>query len=73
MSFGPGRYEKETAELRAKIGAAGVILIVCRGHSGDGFEIQMPDTIIALIPTVLREIADKMEADLKRIQEAPKG
>jgi len=61
---GGGRYEHEVSELRKKIQAHGVIVAVFHGDRGDGFEVQIPPQVAHLVPKVLREIADKMEADV---------
>ena len=70
---GGGRYEEETRRLRMEIEALGVIVIVAHGKKGDAFEIQMPPEIISLIPSVLREMADKIEADLVKLTTGNKG
>lgn len=61
--FGPGKYDKECRAVRTVTLADGVILIVFRGHSGDGFSAQLPADELARIPTLLRTVADQIEAD----------
>lgn len=60
---GGGRYDAECTELRARLGASGIILIVRDGIRGEGFEVQMhdPRDMLAL-PSVLRQLADQIEA-----------
>lgn len=64
---GGGKYEREVKELRKKIHAAGVIVAVCRGDRGHGFEIQMPAELVHLVPKVLREMANTVEADMENL------
>ncbi len=71
MAAGGGRYD---AELTAAVAAAkakdptvvGGILII-KGRPGtEGFSCQLPLSDLLAIPSVLRQVADVIEADLER-------
>jgi len=72
MSAGGGRYEAEVTKFRKSIGARGVVVAVYAGTKGDAFEVQMDPEVAQFIPKVLREIADKMEADLAGLMQKSK-
>lgn len=61
MALGPGKYDDLVTELRLKICAAGVIVVIIGGDKGDGFSAQLPPEMTLLIPTVLREVARQIE------------
>jgi hypothetical protein len=61
---GPGRYDAECTELRERLKATGIVLIIRDGVKGEGFEVQLDARDLVMFPTVLREIADQIEAQL---------
>lgn len=61
---GPGKYDPECTELRERLMAAGVVLIVHGGMRGDGFEVQMDGLALLSLPAVLRDMATQIEAQL---------
>lgn len=61
---GPGKYDPECTELRERLKARGVVLIVEGGVKGDGFEVQLGAHALAVFPSVLRDMADQIEAQL---------
>lgn len=61
---GPGPYDAECSELRERLKAAGVVLIVRDGIKGEGFEVQLNAHDLVMLPSVLRQIADQVEAQL---------
>lgn len=63
MPLGPGKYDAEVTELRERLKAAGVVLIVIRGERGDGFSAQLP-----MAQTLL--IADMLETVARQIRES---
>jgi hypothetical protein len=63
MAIGPGRYDKECTLIRKKTGAEGIILLVFSGEKGSGFSCQAPLDVTRRLPSILRELAEKIEAD----------
>jgi hypothetical protein len=70
---GGGRYEREAGELQRLLNAKGVILIVLRGCKGDGFEVRIPPDVAGFVPKVLREMADKIDADIIQLTTGKRG
>lgn len=60
----PGKYEMEARELRVRLAAWGVALLVLQGSKGDGFSIQVEASLMPLVPKMLRDVAAQMEIDL---------
>lgn len=71
MPAGGGRYD---AELTAAVAAAqlkdptvvGGVLIIKGKPGTEGFSCQLPLSALVDLPDVLRQVADVIEADLKR-------
>ena len=63
MALGPGKYDEEATLLRKKTGAEGIILIVFNGDKGNGFSCQASLGVTLRLPSILRELAEKIEAD----------
>lgn len=61
MPIGAGRYDAECTEMRERLGAVGVILIVVGGNRGNGFAAQLPAEIVLATPAILRRIAKEIE------------
>lgn len=59
--LGGGSYEAEAVELKERIKAEGVVLLVKGGDRGDAFEIALDAEGIRVLPRVLRELADTIE------------
>ena len=57
----PSKYDPVCTMARDQCKADGVILIVLNGEHGNGFACQLPENVIASIPSVLRECADQIE------------
>jgi hypothetical protein len=55
--------------VREKAKALGAIVMVFRGDLGTGFSCQAPIEIQALLPKVLRDMADEIETTLPKIPE----
>ncbi len=68
MAFGPGRYDKETTQVREQTKAQGVVVIVFGGEYGDGFSAQLPLALTLTLPRVLRQVADDIEHTHRRGQ-----
>lgn len=63
MAYGPGVYDNETTELRQKMEATAVILVVIDGVRGSGFSMQGPPRFTLALPQILRNMADQIERD----------
>jgi hypothetical protein len=61
MALGPGIYDEECTLVREKTGAEGVILLVFKGAKGSGFSCQAPLDVTLRLPSILREVAEKIE------------
>lgn len=60
--IGPGKYDDAATAAREKSGGA-VILMVLEGNHGSGFSVQSPAEVIAFLPDILRDVANKIEGD----------
>jgi hypothetical protein len=73
MAIGPGKYDKLATWARYRAKADGIILCVLGGEKGNGFEVQVRDTYtpeqIIEIARVVREVADQMEADARKLRD----
>lgn len=71
MTVGPGKYDAAATTARAATAADGVILIVIGGKHGHGFSIQATADITARLPTILRNLANDVENDLRNPENWP--
>jgi len=62
MALGPGKYDELCTKVRTEAKAGGVVLIVLRGDRGDGFSVQGPGEMVFVLPAILRQVADDIEA-----------
>lgn len=62
MAFGPGKYDDACTDVRLKLRAAGVLLIVIGGAHGDGFACQADLQTTVTLPDLLERVA----ADIRR-------
>jgi hypothetical protein len=46
--------------------AAGVVLIVIDGDKGQGFSVQATLAVTMALPTILRTVADQLDADIEK-------
>ena len=65
MAIGPGKYDDLTTIVSRRSAARGVIVMVIDGKRGSGFSVQATAEITAALPALLREVADRIERDLK--------
>jgi hypothetical protein len=65
--IGAGKYDDEATLVRERTKAAGVIVIVLGGDKGQGFACQLDAAATLAVPTMLRVVADQIEADFKRM------
>lgn len=61
----PGNYDELCVEAREKAQATAVILLVIAGQHGSGFSAQAPLDVLLKLPTLLRMMADDIEASGK--------
>jgi len=64
---GAGKYDDLCTQAREAAQAEGAILIVMGGNKGQGFSAQLPLHLIAVVPQMLRHVADEIEADRAHI------
>jgi hypothetical protein len=65
--IGPGKYDDLCTLVREKTDATGVLLIVINGNKGNGFSCQVTTSdMVLVVPALLRQMADQIEADLKK-------
>jgi hypothetical protein len=66
MAFGPGKYGANAAELLARFGGT-MCVVLMNGAGGWGFDVATADpTLLQQLPTLLRDTATAIEADLQR-------
>lgn len=65
---GPGKYNASCTQLVAELAADGVVLIVVNGKRGSGFAVQATPLVHALLPSLLRSIADDIDIEWSRQQ-----
>lgn len=63
---GPGKYDKEAQELLERLKAKGLVLLVFDGDRGYGMAVKAQPHIMAVLPEILRKIADGVEAEIDR-------
>lgn len=65
MNTGPGKYDDLCTLVRRRSNASAVVLIVLGGDKGSGFSLQgleeSPGVLAALMPDMMRGIADEIE------------
>lgn len=69
MTVGPGKYDAEAAAAMKATNAAGVILIVIGGDKGPGFSVQATHQVMLSLPTMLKDVAGQLEADILRLNQ----
>jgi hypothetical protein len=65
MPRGPGKFDDLATLVREQAGADGVIVIVIGSPAGSGFAVQASPEATALLPEVLRFMADEIEQALE--------
>jgi hypothetical protein len=66
MAIGEGKYDELCGQARDGAEAAGAALLIIGGMRGSGFSVQMPPDLALLLPVMLRDMADQIEADLRK-------
>lgn len=64
--IGAGKYDSACTLVRETTQAEGVILIVLSGNKGTGFSVQATLPTTLQLPTLLRYMANLIEADFKK-------
>jgi predicted Na+-dependent transporter len=63
-----GKYDKECTELTFRLGSDITCLVVCGGVKGSGFSVGINGEYLAeaivVLPRVLRDVANQIEAQL---------
>jgi hypothetical protein len=63
MALGPGKYDDVCTEIRERLNAVGIILIVIEGDQGTGFSCQGNAQTITRLPGTLEQVAMQMRQD----------
>ena len=63
MPVGPGVYDDLCTDVRLKVKAGAVLLIVIDGERGSGFSCQADVATTMALPTILRRIAADIDRD----------
>jgi hypothetical protein len=63
---GPGKYDAVTTLVREMTGAKSALVIITGGEHGNGFSVQGTGAFIVNLPTILRGVADQVEAEMQR-------
>jgi len=61
MPIGPGKYDDICTEIRQRVNAQGVVLIIFGGNLGHGFSAQLDIYDTLKIPDLLRSVAQQIE------------
>lgn len=65
---GPGKYGPCAQALRNLTGG-GIVLIVLDGDLGSGISIKVDERHMRVLPTLLRALAEQVDADLQQLAE----
>ena len=61
--IGPGKYDDICTKAREATNAEGAILLIFNGEHGQGFSCQLPPHLMPAVPSMLRYIADEIDAN----------
>lgn len=67
MELGPGKYDEVCTEIRERLNANGIILIVIEGDKGNGFSCQGNAQTILRLPGTLEQVAKQMREDQMKL------
>lgn len=68
--FGPGRYAAQCNQVLIESHADAVLLVVFNGDKGSGFEVHGKQGVVVDVPAILREMANVIEQEDKKIKES---
>lgn len=63
MADGPGKYDHLATLVREAANADGVAVLVINGNLGSGFSVQVDEGLHLALPSLLRTIADSLDAE----------
>ncbi len=66
MASGPGKYDDLCTFVRVTAGARGAIVMIFHGNDRSGFSVQADPETLAVLPAMLRDMANEMEGDIRR-------
>lgn len=66
IMLGPGKYADLCSEIKDRVCAEVVVLIILSGDKGDSVSMDPPLEYSINTPKVLRELAAKLEIELER-------
>jgi len=69
---GGGQYEGPVRELREKLKARGIFVIVVKQDGTADFEVQIRDDDASFLPSALLRIAETINADINKLTSHPK-
>jgi hypothetical protein len=61
-----GKYDAEATWVRRRTKAVGVVLVVIDGDRGHGLSAQATSDLTLHLPSILRKVADEIEAETKK-------
>lgn len=61
----PGKYDELCADARLAAKAKGAVLIVFNGEFGHGFCVQVPLSILKILPDLLEQVAKQIRTDME--------
>jgi hypothetical protein len=65
MTMGPGKYDEEATLIMERTKAKGVIVMIIGGDKGAGFAVQADLITTLSLPSILRSIANQIDADIR--------
>lgn len=68
MAHGPGKYDEICTEVRERLNALGIVLIVIQGDKGDGFEVQVIPELAGTVADALALIVPTIRAEMNEVQ-----
>lgn len=66
MASGPGKYDDLCTHVRVTAEARCAIVMIFHGKEGSGFSVQSDAETLAVLPAMLRDMADEMDGDIRR-------
>lgn len=66
--IGKGKYDDILTKAREEAKAKSAILVIEDGEKGSSFCVQATLQFNLALPSILRDMADKIEADMKEVK-----
>ncbi len=73
MPTGPGKYDDLATLVRQNARARFAGVIILDGHKGSGYSMQSREPtpeLLAMIPKMLRDVADEVEKEVEEMRKA---